>query len=726
MSGDIERVAYRPDESFQNATSLRESLPQDVLNYRTGSSNSISRSCGETPEHFWSFRALEDKDTQDERREGLPAIARMNNLAAGQARRNLRTGSSTSYSSRPSSLDLGCGSFDSDPMGDLLRGTDERAPLLRISSPSDESMSRTRDEGSLYGASSPQDFRHPSRIVEAMTALHLWPIGRKRLFSLFKILLLFTVTVMGCVMMLMEAEHEKDFRFTILSADATDNLHTGHCKKSESLLRTTFRGSFYPEAKSGENFSQAFIFLGEKNVLNLTIDPDALETMDIVTIKTDFHCTHGKDYNITAMSEVKIPFEWDINMLPPEVKHEVIYAFLILAFVYVLIIFEIVHRALAAMLGALAALAVLSFLHQRPSMHEIIGWIDMETMTLLFGMMIIVSIFAETGFFDYSALQAYKLARGKVWPLITLLCVFSAFVSAFLDNVTTILLMTPVTIRLCEVLNLDPKRILIAEVLFSNIGGTATAIGDPPNVIIVGALSSEGIGFSTFTMHMFPGIVIICFIGYGVLRLYYRDINYLQNKDPPEIAGWIAVLGAIWLLVLADVHDFEGILHKVEWATLIFFAGLFILMEALGELGLMQTIGDAIADVIKQADESNRLLVALLLILWVSALASSFIDNIPYTTAMVPILQQLADNQELNLDLLPMVIALAMGACLGGNGTLIGASCNVVCAGIADQHGYGFSFKEFFKIGFPMMLVTTAGATAYVLLCHCAFSWNST
>lgn len=818
-------MAYRPDEFVFTPHSERQTLtePRYMSNFRTHSSNSISRSCGETPEHFWSFRALEDKETEEDRQDGLPTLSRMNNLASGRSRRIM---SATNTTSRPTSVDLGGGSLESALGGDS-QTTEERTPLLRPRSSSDDWISRSRESSRMYETSSPSEFKQHSKILEALTELHLWPITRKRLLSLLKIFLLFAVTVMGCVMMLTEKEHEREFHFTILNVDKSENLHKGHCEKSESLLRSTFRGSFYPETRDGENFTQAQIFLGDKHVLNLTIDPEALGTSEIVTMTADFNCKKGQDYNITAISEVRIPFEWEINRLPPDVEHEVVFAFLILAFVYVLIIFEIVHRALAAMLGALAALAVLSFLHQRPSMEQIISWIDMETLTLLFGMMIIVAIFAETGFFDFSALQAYKLAKGKVWPLVTLLCVFSAFVSAFLDNVTTILLMTPVTIRLCEVLNLDPKRILIAEVLFSNIGGTATAIGDPPNVIIVGALSSEGIGFSTFTVHMFPGIVVICFIGYGVLRLYYRDINMIQNKDPPEIAeikhevamwrraagrmsvftreetlmralflqksvemehslnkiihkqrkteqesfyttvrklekeyrikdvplllkcgvvlivvivllftysfvdsiyadiGWIAVLGAIWLLVLADIHDFEGILHKVEWATLLFFAGLFILMEALGELGLMKTIGDAIADVIKQADEDSRLLVALLLILWVSALASSFIDNIPYTTAMVPILQQLADNQELNLDLLPMVIALAMGACLGGNGTLIGASCNVVCAGIADQHGYGFSFKEFFKIGFPMMLVSTAGATAYVLLCHCAIGWNT-
>ncbi|KAL3878959.1 hypothetical protein ACJMK2_031283 [Sinanodonta woodiana] len=524
-----------------------------------------------------------------------------------------------------------------------------------------------------------------------------------------------------------------------------------------------------------------------------------------------------------------IPLQLRIEFLSKELDHEVIYAAIVLLIVYILIIFEIVHRTLAAILGSLGALAILAALNKKPSLEMIVSWLDIETLSLLFGMMIIVAILSETGFFDFCALQAYKLAKGKVWPLITLLCAFSCFVSAFLDNVTTILLLTPVTIRLCEVLNLDPKKILIAEVLFSNIGGTATAIGDPPNVIIVSdrILKSKGLDFSNFTLHLIPGILLVSLVGYGLLRFIYRKMESIENKDPPEIRelkkeiqswdraahritvvtreeslmkalflqrkvilenkltrkiyqlkksekkdfhqslkeleiqykitdrvllikcgvvlvavilvfflhsfipamhvglGWIAILGAVWLLVLADLNELENILHQVEWATLIFFAALFTLMEALNELGLIEWIGEQMAEMIRAVDEKHRLGVAIVLILWISAIASSFIDNIPFTTAMVPVLIHLSNDQTLNLSLLPLIMALAFGACLGGNGTLIGASANVVCAGIAEQHGYGFTFMEFFKIGFPMMIITNLAATVYLIICHVGFTWHS-
>lgn len=537
----------------------------------------------------------------------------------------------------------------------------------------------------------------------------------------------------------------------------------------------------------------------------------------------------GGRVNLTFESHADfcIPVDFTYHFTTDDWR-EVLCAAIILFMVYGLIIFELVHRTLAGILGSMASVAVLSAFGMRPSLEKIITWLDVETLSLLFGMMVIVSIFSETGFFDYCALMAYKLAKGKVWPLITLLCLFSTVVSAFLDNVTTILLLTPVTIRLCEVLNLDPRKILIAEVLFSNIGGTATAIGDPPNVIIVSNkdISAQGIDFSLFTGHMLIGIIFATVVAYGLLRLIYRKMQDLENKDPIEISelkheiemwrreanrkvaitreenvmktlflqkatvlentlirkmykikrkkqknfnevlmdlkkryritdyplliksgivlgtvilmfflhtfvpgmhvglGWIALMGAIWLMVLADIQELETVLHRVEWSTLIFFAALFSMMEALNELGLIDWISMKVKDLVMSVDESNRLMVAILLILWVAAIVSSFIDNIPFTTAMIPVLLVLGDTETTGLPIVPLVLALAFGACLGGNGTIIGASANVLCAGIAEQHGYGFTFWEFFKIGFPMMLVTNVVAMVYLLICHVALDWH--
>uniref|UniRef100_A0A4W3JIX2 OCA2 melanosomal transmembrane protein n=1 Tax=Callorhinchus milii TaxID=7868 RepID=A0A4W3JIX2_CALMI len=539
----------------------------------------------------------------------------------------------------------------------------------------------------------------------------------------------------------------------------------------------------------------------------------------------------GVNIQAFLQSNDVIPLSISHQYLYANIETQVAIASVILAAVYVLIIFEIVHRSLAAMLGSLAALAALAVIGERPSLVTVVEWIDYETLALLFGMMILVAIFSDTGFFDYCAVKAYQLSRGRIWSMIIILCLIAAILSAFLDNVTTMLLFTPVTIRLCEVLNLDPRHVLIAEVVFTNIGGAATAVGDPPNVIIVSKqeLRNQGFDFAQFTGHMFVGVALVLLVSFPFLRLLYWN-KKLYNKEPSEIVelkheihvwrltaqrinpasreetavkcllmqkvltlesvlrkklrtfqrqisqddknwesniqelqkthrimdksllvkcstvlgfvifmfflnsfvpgihldlGWIAMLGAMWLLVLADIHDFEIILHRVEWATLLFFAALFVLMEALANLHLIDYIGEQTATLIKSVPEDQRLTVAIILVVWISALASSLIDNIPFTATMIPVLLNLSQDADVNLPVKPLIFALAFGACLGGNGTLIGASANVVCAGIAEQHGYGFSFMAFFRLGFPMMLISTTIGMCYLLVVHVVLGWNS-
>ncbi|TFK05513.1 P protein [Platysternon megacephalum] len=233
-----------------------------------------------------------------------------------------------------------------------------------------------------------------------------------------------------------------------------------------------------------------------------------------------------------------VPLSMKHQYLHANIETQVTIASVILAGVYVLIILEIVHRTLAAMLGSLAALAALAVVGERPSMVKVVEWIDYETLALLFGMMLLVAIFSETGFFDYCAVKAYQLSRGRVWAMIIILCLIAAILSAFLDNVTTMLLFTPVTIRLCEVLNLDPRHVLIAEVIFTNIGGAATAVGDPPNVIIVSKqeVRKAGLDFAAFTGHMFVGICLVLLVSFPFLRLLYWN-KKLYNKEPSEIVG---------------------------------------------------------------------------------------------------------------------------------------------------------------------------------------------
>ncbi|OPJ69495.1 P protein isoform B [Patagioenas fasciata monilis] len=489
-------------------------------------------------------------------------------------------------------------------------------------------------------------------------------------------------------------------------------------------------------------------------VYNWSLPLSSRRNQQIITSRTFQIPNRGTIFiNIQAFLQEprSVPLSMKHQYVHANIEAQVTIASVILVGVYVLIILEIVHRTLAAMLGSLAALATLAAVGERPSMVKVVEWIDYETLALLFGMMILVAIFSETGFFDYCAVKAYRFSRGRVWAMITLLCLIAAILSAFLDNVTTMLLFTPVTIRLCEVLNLDPRHVLIAEVIFTNIGGAATAVGDPPNVIIVSKeeLRKKGLDFAAFTAHMFVGICLVVLVSFPFLRLLYWN-KKLYNKEPSEIVelkheiyvwrltaqrinpasreetavkcllmqkvltletllrkklrtfhrqisqedrnwetniqelqkkhritdkillikclavlgcvilmfflnsfvpgiyldlGWIAMLGAIWLLVLADIHDFEMILNRVEWATLLFFAALFVLMEGV--------------------PEDQRLAVAIILVLWVSALASSVIDNIPFTATMIPVLLNLSKDPDVNLPMKPLIFSLAMGACLG-------------------------------------------------------------
>ena len=444
----------------------------------------------------------------------------------------------------------------------------------------------------------------------------------------------------------------------------------------------------------------------------------------------------------------------------------------ILIAVYVLIIFETVHRTLAAAVGGLVALFALNHykVGDALTLAEVTTLIDWETIGLLLGMMVMVGILSNTGVFEYFAVLSYKKSGGSIWTLVVILCSVTAVLSAFLDNVTTMLLLTPVTIQLAKVLDIKPIPLLISEVLFSNIGGAATMIGDPPNIMIGSGLSPTkieeagypelaqfGVTFNDFIFEMGPGILMCIVPSLMLLKWYYadefsgsrvRDVAELEAKygikDPQmlKVAGfilvlvilnfflhpithiavsWIALVGAVVMLLATDRHELEEPLHHVEWTTLLFFAGLFVLVHSLQEMGVINYIGRYVMVAIEffgsdtGDGQTVRLAAAILIVLWVSAVASAFIDNIPYTATMIPIVLQISD--ELGGYLLdPLVWALAFGACLGGNGTLIGASANVVTAGMSEEAGYPISFNEFFKAGFPVMILTTFIVSLYMLL----------
>jgi Na+/H+ antiporter NhaD/arsenite permease-like protein len=427
----------------------------------------------------------------------------------------------------------------------------------------------------------------------------------------------------------------------------------------------------------------------------------------------------------------------------------------ILLLVYAFIAFEWMHRTLAALLGAALILFISYTLGTFDKSYFILSFedarraIDMNVIFLLMGMMIIVGVTKKTGMFQWLAYKAYALARGNIFALAIILMWITAIVSAFLDNVTTMLLMIPVSIEIAVTLKLNPITLLIPETFASNVGGTATLIGDPPNILIG---SYAHLTFGDFVINL----ALICIIGMVVTALYFvfwhkkdylkaeikdveRTISYLRDEYritnrklltmclallaftvflfvvhgilhmEPSIA---ALTGAMLLLTISRVDIVEMLEHEVEWPTLVFFIALFMVIAGAEKTGLIQVI----AEWVREASRGN-LTTAVILVLWVSAIASAFIDNIPFTATMLPIiyfLNQTIPGAESGV----LWWALALGACLGGNGTMIGASANVVTVGMAEKAGYHFSFMGYLKVCFVPMLLTVALAMGYLLLAY--------
>jgi Na+/H+ antiporter NhaD/arsenite permease-like protein len=426
---------------------------------------------------------------------------------------------------------------------------------------------------------------------------------------------------------------------------------------------------------------------------------------------------------------------------------------LVLLCVYIVLSFEMVHRTTIALFGAVTVIAiaiVMGNFQTIDSFEQILGYIDFNTIGLLLGMMIIVAIMSNTGIFQYVGIKAIKASNGNLWKLMVILCVFTATVSMFIDNVTTVLLMVPVTISVFRSLNLSPIPFIIAMVLASNVGGAATLIGDPPNIMIG---SAANIDFNSFLIHMGPTVAVSFIISLLLLRFFFRnelkasindrdgimkedenaylrDINTLKKSIgvlfgvivlfafhgilslEPSI---IALGGAAFLLIITRLPP-EQVLHEVDWTTLLFFTGLFIIVgfaEQSGMITLLSNLAISITD-------ANPWLT-FLMVIWLSALSSAFVDNIPFTATMIPVVHMLNDNAIIasafdSFQISPLWWALSLGANLGGNGTLIGSSAAIIAVGLAEKLQYKITFNRFLKIGFPFMILTVSVGTVMLFI----------
>ncbi|MBC8499192.1 MAG: ArsB/NhaD family transporter [Candidatus Atribacteria bacterium] len=400
---------------------------------------------------------------------------------------------------------------------------------------------------------------------------------------------------------------------------------------------------------------------------------------------------------------------------------------------------EKINRTVIALSGALLFI-LLKILTQ----HEAFLAVDFNTIGLLTGMMVMVSIIKRTGLFQYLAIKISKLAHGNIFYLLFFLSIITGILSSILDNVTTIILIVPITLAICENLEISPVPLVLSEIFASNIGGTATLIGDPPNIIIG---SAAHLSFMDFIINLAPFVLILLILLPFFVRLFYKK-EISQNvkeawgrvekfdekkaiEDPILLkkslmvflltisvfifhhnlgleAATVALAGATLLLLVGNIDPAETFL-EVEWSTLFFFIGLFVVIAGVEKVGIIQWLSNKIITLTK-----GNLTLTTLMVLWVSGITCSFINNISYTISMVPVIHNIGAATTFNLT--PVWWALSLGACLGGNGTFIAAAANLVGINILKRQGKIITFKDFFRVGLPIMLISIVLSSVYLYL----------
>lgn len=406
--------------------------------------------------------------------------------------------------------------------------------------------------------------------------------------------------------------------------------------------------------------------------------------------------------------------------------------------IYVFISAELVNKTIISLLGA-----SLFIVFQIIDTNKAFSVIDWNVIFLLISMMIIVGITKKTGVFQYVAIKAAKFAKGEPKAILVLLSLITALFSAFLDNVTTVLIITPVTMLIAVELGISPIPFIVSVAIASNVGGTATLIGDPPNIMIGSAAKLD---FMSFIVNLTPIVLVLLVVLSGISYLLFAKKLHVTNErkarimefdesktieDKPLLikslvvltlvivgfllhgllkveASVIALLGASVLMLLTGSKEVDEFFHDVEWGTLFFFIGLFIMVGGLVELGLMKMLSEWVLGITK-----GNMKLTTIALLWFSGILSAFVDNIPYVATMIPLVQNIGSTVGA-VAVGPVWWSLALGACLGGNGTLIGASANVVAVGLANKSGYKISFMDFTKYGAMITVINLIISTFYL------------
>ena len=411
----------------------------------------------------------------------------------------------------------------------------------------------------------------------------------------------------------------------------------------------------------------------------------------------------------------------------------------IIVFVVVigLIISEKVNSAAAALAGAMA-LVVTGVM----SAHKALSYIDFNTIGLLVGMMVLVAIIRQSGLFEYVAIKAAKMVHGDPWKIMIAFILLTAVLSGILDNVTTVLLVGPMTIAIAKMLEINPVPFLMTQILASNAGGTATLIGDPPNIMIG---SAANLSFMDFLKNTGIAVVLVIIFMIVMMRFIYKkeieveglDTSKIMNLDPDKaitdkpllikgvvvivlvILGFIfhdqigmetsviALTAAAVMLIIGGVNV-DNAIQDVEWTTIAFFMALFVVVGGLTETGVIKQVAAVIIE-----RTAGHPVMMMLILLWASALLSSFLNNIPFIATLIPLVLALKAD---GMDAEPLWWAISLGACLGGNGTMIGASANVVLSDISTKHGYPITFKSYLRVGMPFMLGSVFISMVFLLV----------
>ncbi len=405
--------------------------------------------------------------------------------------------------------------------------------------------------------------------------------------------------------------------------------------------------------------------------------------------------------------------------------------------VILLIITERVHRTAAAMAGAMVLI-----LTGVMSADKALSYIDFNTIGVLVGMMIFVAIVRQSGMFEYIAVRAAKAVHGDPWKIMVAFTLITAVLSAILDNVTTVLLVGPMSIAIARMLKIDPVPFLMGQILASNVGGTATLIGDPPNIMIG---SAAHLSFMDFLDNTGFAVLFILVVLILLMKIVYEkkielgtvDTGAIEKLDPSKsitnralmkkgiivlicvIVGFmfhdklgiessVIALTAAAVMLIIGREDVNEAIQDVEWTTILFFMSLFVVVGGLTETGIIKELASKIIDA-----TDGHPMVTMLVLLWASALLSSILDNIPFVATLIPlILAMQADG----MDVTSFWWAISLGACLGGNGTMIGASANVVLSDISTKHGYPITFKSYLKVGMPFMLLSIVISTVFLVV----------